>query len=254
MKLIMNADDFGLSESVNNGIVECLKSCIVKSTTIMMNQKGVDHAALLYKEGLVPEVGLHFTVTAGQPLSNPLTVSSLVDEHGYFLDRKILMTKNVSDEEVYIELKAQYNAAIKAGFDINHIDSHHFAGVYPPLKKAFIRFANETGLPVRRIDNIISGQDGLIVPTPDAFDAQFFDEGVSLKQLQTLLLGYKETLSNGVLELMCHPSTEDNSDLTKLTSYKAMRVVERDLLTSPELSLWLKKEGIVCIGFNDLSN
>jgi hypothetical protein len=254
VKLIMNADDFGLSESVNNGIVECFKSGIVTSTTIMMNQKGVKHAALLYKQGLVPEIGLHFTVTAGQPLSDPATVSSLVDAHGYFLNRKILMTKNVCEEEVYIELKAQYNAAIKAGFDINHIDSHHFAGVYPPLKKAFIRFANETGLPVRRIDNIISGQDGLTVPTPDAFGAQFFDDGVSLEQLQALLLTYKDTLSsNGILELMCHPSTEDNSDLTELTSYLAMRVVERDLLTSPELLHWLKAEGIECVGFNALA-
>lgn len=253
MKLIMNADDFGLSESVNNGIVECFKSGIVTSTTIMMNQKGVEHAAQLYKQGLIPEIGLHFTVTAGQPLSDPLMVSSLVDEHGYFLDRKTLMTKNVCEEEVYIELHAQYNAAIELGLNINHIDSHHFAGVYPPLKKAFIRFANEINLPVRRIDNIVHGQNGLTVRTPDAFDAQFFDSGVSLEQLKTLILSYKDTLSDGTLELMCHPSTEDNSDLTELTSYMAMRVIERDLLTSPELSHWLKKEGIECVGFNALS-
>ncbi len=252
MKLILNADDFGLSESVNNGIVECFKSGVVTSTTIMMNQAGVAHAVQLYQQGLIPEVGLHFTVTAGKPLSPPFNVASLIDENGYFLDRQTLMTKEVSEEEVYLELNTQYQAAINAGLTINHIDSHHFAGVYPPLKKAFIRFANDINLPVRRVDNIVSGQESLFVATPDAFDARFFDTGVSFEQLKSILLEYKTKLPNGIIELMCHPSSEHTSDLTELTSYRDMRVVEKNLLTSAELIDWLEEEGIECIGFNQL--
>ncbi|MCP3700611.1 MAG: carbohydrate deacetylase [Aliivibrio sp.] len=252
MKLILNADDFGLSESVNNGIVECFKSGVVTSTTIMMNQAGVAHAVQLYQQGLIPEVGLHFTVTAGKPLSPPCNVASLIDENGYFLDRQTLMTKEVSEEEVYLELNTQYQAAINAGLTINHIDSHHFAGVYPPLKKAFIRFANDINLPVRRVDNIVSGQESLFVATPDAFDARFFDTGVSFEQLKSILLEYKTKLPNGIIELMCHPSSEHTSDLTELTSYRDMRVVEKNLLTSAELIDWLEEEGIECIGFNQL--
>ncbi|EPN8226818.1 ChbG/HpnK family deacetylase, partial [Vibrio alginolyticus] len=41
MKLILNADDFGLTESVNLGIADCFRAGTVKSTTIMMNQPGV---------------------------------------------------------------------------------------------------------------------------------------------------------------------------------------------------------------------
>ncbi len=252
MKLILNADDFGLSESVNNGIVECFKSGVVTSTTIMMNQAGVAHAVQLYQQGLIPEVGLHFTVTAGKPLSPPCNVASLIDENGYFLDRQTLMTKEVSEEEVYLELNTQYQAAINAGLTINHIDSHHFAGVYPPLKKAFIRFANDINLPVRRVDNIVSGQESLFVATPDAFDARFFDTGVSFEQLKSILLEYKTKLPNEIIELMCHPSSEHTSDLTDLTSYRDMRVVEKNLLTSAELIDWLEEEGIECIGFNQL--
>ncbi|RYU68691.1 carbohydrate deacetylase [Aliivibrio finisterrensis] len=252
MKFILNADDFGLSESVNNGIVECFKSGVVTSTTIMMNQAGVAHAVQLYQQGLIPEVGLHFTVTAGKPLSPPCNVASLIDENGYFLDRQTLMTKEVSEEEVYLELNTQYQAAINAGLTINHIDSHHFAGVYPPLKKAFIRFANDINLPVRRVDNIVSGQESLFVTTPDAFDARFFDTGVSFEQLKSILLEYKTKLPNGIIELMCHPSSEHTSDLTELTSYRDMRVVEKNLLTSAELIDWLEEEGIECIGFNQL--
>ena len=188
MKLILNADDFGLTETVNHGIVECFKAGVVKSTTIMMNQPGTQHAIELYHQGLVPEVGLHFTVTAGKPLTPPEQVPSLVDEHGHFFCNVTLFDKSdVNEDEVMLELNAQYQAAINAGLKINHIDSHHFGGVFKPLKAAFTRSANTIGLPVRRIDNIVNGQDSLLVPTPNAFDMRFFDDGVSLSNLQDIL-------------------------------------------------------------------
>ncbi|MBW3697785.1 carbohydrate deacetylase [Vibrio sp. T187] len=251
MKLILNADDFGLSESVNLGIVECFKAGVVKSTTVMMNQQGTKHATKLYQQGLIPEVGLHFTVTAGKPLSDPKDVPSLVDEHGNFLDKSVLMVKrDINEDEVYRELQAQYQAAKEAGFDINHIDSHHFAGVFLPLKNAFIRFANDVGLPVRRVDNIVEGQSALKVATPDAFDERFFDRGVSLDNLKHLLSEYKRSMPNGVVELMCHPSVDNNQDLNEVTGYVAMRAIEKGLLSSPELIAWLKEQNIECVGFD----
>ncbi|MDN3699896.1 carbohydrate deacetylase [Vibrio artabrorum] len=253
MKLILNADDFGLTESVNDGIVDCLQAGIVKSTTIMMNQPGTQHAIELYHQGLVPEVGLHFTVTAGKPVSAPKLVPSLVDSRGDFFDKSTLLNKtDIVEEEVALEIKAQYQAAIAAGLKINHIDSHHFGGVFQPLKAAFTRTANEIGLPVRRIDNIVSGQDALRVPTPDAFDIRFFDEGVSLNGLQDLLLSYQATMPNGVLELMCHPSLFASHELRSLSSYHTKRTEEHALLTNSVLQQWLKDNSIECIGFDDL--
>ncbi|MEZ9392656.1 carbohydrate deacetylase [Vibrio cyclitrophicus] len=253
MKLILNADDFGLTETVNHGIVECFKAGVVKSTTIMMNQPGTQHAIELYHQGLVPEVGLHFTVTAGKPLSAPELVPSLVDDQGNFLDKAALFNKvDVVEGEVVLELNAQYQAAVDAGLKINHIDSHHFGGVFKPLKAAFTRTVNHIGLPVRRIDNILSGQDALRVPTPDAFDMRFFDEGVSLNGLQDLLLSYQAMMPDGVLELMCHPSSVASEQLKSLSSYSDKRVEEHQLLTSPELKQWLADHQIECIGFDDL--
>ncbi|UQV22504.1 carbohydrate deacetylase [Vibrio sp. J383] len=253
MKLILNADDFGLTETVNHGIVECFKAGVVKSTTIMMNQPGTQHAIDLYHQGLVPEVGLHFTVTSGKPLSAPELVPSLVDDQGNFLDKAVLFNKaGVVEDEVVLELNAQYQAAINAGLKINHIDSHHFGGVFKPLKTAFTKTANTIGLPVRRIDNIVSGQGSLLVPTPDAFDMRFFDEGVSLNGLQDLLLSYQAMMPDGVLELMCHPSSVASEQLKSLSSYSDKRVEEHQLLTSPELKQWLAEHQIECIGFEDL--
>lgn len=255
MKLILNADDFGLTEAVNLGIVECFKAGVVKATTLMMNQPGTKHAIELYKQGLIPEVGLHFTVTTGKPLSDPSLVPSLVDENGDFHSKTVLFNKqDVCPKEVAIELNAQYQAAIDAGVKINHIDSHHFGGVYAPLKQAFTKVVNDIGLPVRRIDNIIQGQEFLNVPTPDAFDMGFFDQGANLEHLKALLLSYQAKMPSGYLELMCHPSLESTDELKQLSGYAEKRVEELNILTSQALHLWLVENDIECVGFDALPN
>ena len=65
MKLILNADDFGLSQSVNKGIVECLQNGLVTSTTMMMNTPYTDEAIKLAKEHNIKNIGIH---TAGSLL------------------------------------------------------------------------------------------------------------------------------------------------------------------------------------------
>lgn len=268
MKLILNADDFGLTERVNLAIVDCFKMGAVCSTTIMMNQPGTQHAIDLYHHGVIPEVGLHFTVTSGKPLLPPEQVASLVDDKGYFLDKAILFSKwDVSPDEVALELKAQYQAAIDAGLKINHIDSHHFGGVFQPLKEAFTRVVNEIGLPVRRIDTIIEGQHRLNVATPDAFDLRFFDDGATTNQLKHWLLEHKAKTPNGIIEFMCHPALQgavsshrdsnaeilsDNVDheLAQLSSYTHKRIEEWKILTDPAFKTWLDEQGIECVGFD----
>ncbi|MDC5818960.1 carbohydrate deacetylase [Vibrio europaeus] len=253
MKLIMNADDFGLTDSVNLAIADCFEAGIVQSTTVMMNQPGTAHAAQIYQQGLVNNVGLHFTVTAGRPLMPASEVPSLVDENGYFLSKSELLNKrDVCSKEVMSELEAQYSAAIEAGFELTHIDTHHFGGIYPGLKQAFIQFANRIGIPVRRVDFIVPDQQGLSVATPDVFDARFFDAGATLSNLQTLLLEHKQQFPEGCVEFMCHPACEVTDELTSLSGYLTKRVEEWQLLTSPELKSWLKQHDIQCVSFNHI--
>ncbi|MFC5077382.1 hypothetical protein VTH8203_01304 [Vibrio thalassae] len=251
MKLILNADDFGLTESVNLAIADCFHAGMVKSTTVMMNQPAVEHAADLYRQGLISEVGLHFTVTAGKPISDPNLIPSLVDNDGEFFDKATLFNKqNVSSVEVGIELNAQYQAALNMGFNINHIDSHHFGGVYRALKQGFTQAVNKIGLPARRTDNIIQGQELLAVPTPDVFDMGFYAEGATIEHLKAMLLAYQDQKPSGTIELMCHPARRVTEELKALSSYTDSRVEEWRILTNLELSLWLQEQGIECVGFN----
>ncbi|MCZ8488191.1 hypothetical protein O9992_15135 [Vibrio lentus] len=100
----------------------------------------------------------------------------------------------VEEQEVTLELNAQYQAAINAGLTINHIDMAIADGVFKKPQKPRVYSASiQIGLPVRRIDNIVNGGSTLKVATPDAFDMRFFDDGVSLARLQDLLLSYQTT-------------------------------------------------------------
>ncbi|GAM77951.1 cellobiose phosphotransferase system ydjC-like protein [Vibrio ishigakensis] len=254
MKLIINADDFGLTAKVNEAIVRCMRFGLVRSTTIMMNQPGVEDAIDRYHNGQVPEIGLHLTLTAGKPLTNSSEIPDLVNSEGNFLSRSALSKKKAIDKaQILRELTAQYQAAISSGLKLNHLDSHHFATIYPNLKEAFIEFANQIGLPCRRVDVIEEGQQNLVVNTPDEFDISFYGEGATLDAFKSRLLEHKAKHPNGVVEFMCHPGLNDDAILETLSSYNVERRDETDILTSNQLKQWLIEQEIEVIGFDSLS-
>ncbi len=254
MKLILNADDFGLTEQVNQAILKTMTTGIVRSTTIMMNQPGTQNAISLAKDGLVKELGLHLNLTAGQPLSSPDKLPDLTGKNGQFFHIRTLETfKEVDTEQVYFEIKAQYQAALHAGLEINHLDCHHFSAILPTTREAFITLANETGLPCRRIDLFIEGQDGLTSQTPEAFDYSFFDKGVDAELFKASLLNHKKKRPNACVEYMCHPGYANDEVLRSLSSYVSMREKELNLLTNVHFMQWLETNEIEPIGYEQLT-
>lgn len=253
MRLIVNIDDFGLTEKVNESVVECFKFGIVQSTTIMMNQPATDYAIALIKQGLVSNVGLHLTLTSGKPILDPQLVPDLVDQNGFFLKQdNVISSDKISINQAYSEFQAQYDKAIKAGITLTHIDSHHFAAVFPQYKKAFIKFANDIGLPVRRIDNEEPSKQGLNVSTTEAFSSSFFAEGATLENIQALILSFNSKFPYGTLELMSHTTLKGDKLLSSLSSYSDKRVDEFHILTSQTLKDCLEKNKIECISFNQI--
>lgn len=81
MKVIFNADDFGLTQGVNQGIVKAHLDGVVKSTTLMVGMPAEQHAVQLAKQLPDLKIGLHLRFTAGRPLTGE---RNLTDEHGVF--------------------------------------------------------------------------------------------------------------------------------------------------------------------------
>ena len=104
-RLIVNADDYGLSEGVCLGILKAHRDGILTSTTCMMNMENIEKYLEMTKDYPNLGLGVHLNITVGKPLTNV----SFVDEKGNFKSRDTYTNREaiVSQEELYQEWKAQ---------------------------------------------------------------------------------------------------------------------------------------------------
>ena len=117
-KLIVNADDFGLTNGVNRAIIEGHTRGAITSATLMANMPAFDAAVRLAKDHPSLGVGLHFNITQGRPVADASRVGSLIDDSGEFwgTSQAVLMThagRAVEYQEVVIELRAQIEKAVR---------------------------------------------------------------------------------------------------------------------------------------------
>ena len=152
--LIVNADEFGLTEGINEGIVEVHSRGIVTSTTMVANLWAFDHAVKLSRKYPALAVGVHLNLTHGAPILPPERVHTLVDHNGYFFRRRPFLQRlilgTISMIQVYEEFRAQIDKVIAAGITPSHIDSHESVYMYPDLFfKVVTPIARIYGLPIR---------------------------------------------------------------------------------------------------------
>src|SRR5476651_2669702 len=83
-RLIVNADDFGLSKSVNEAVVRAHRDGILTTASLMVNEPGFDEAVKLAKENPSLGVGLHLTLLCGKSALPPEKIPSLVNSRGEF--------------------------------------------------------------------------------------------------------------------------------------------------------------------------
>ncbi len=146
--IIVNADDFGMTVPVSQGILKCAANGIVRRTSVMANSPEFDASMdEIVKNHTDIGVGLHATLTWGMPLSPPRSIPSLVEKDGRFLSCGKLLLRSlfglVSEDEAYIELKAQCEKLSRRWPNIGHIDGHHHAHIFPKICKAAERVARE---------------------------------------------------------------------------------------------------------------
>ncbi len=128
MRIIINADDFGFTKSINSAIINCVKFGTISSTTVMVNMPYCEDIKELLQFNHVG-IGLHFNLTQGKCICDPMEVSTLVNAEGYFHNVKELKSRIskglISKEHIQKELNAQINKLRNLiGDRITHIDSH----------------------------------------------------------------------------------------------------------------------------------
>lgn len=151
-KLIINADDFGLSPSVNRAILDCFRMGNVTSATLMANMPGTEDAAALAKENPGLSVGLHFSLTEGRPLSSCPT---LVARDGSFHDRTGLFLRSffrrIDPDDVRREFTAQMEKVRALGIVITHVDSHQHVHMDPGILGCISPLVAAKNVPLRLV-------------------------------------------------------------------------------------------------------
>ena len=245
MKLIVNADDFGYTPGVTQGIVRAHKEGIVTATTMMANATDTLGAADAARSVPRLDVGAHLVVTYGAPLAPSEQVGSLVTNDGRFPRVSDLLRSGApSADEALVEFRAQYRRVRELiRREPSHLDTHHWVHDLPALEDALLALAKETGAAVRTHDGRQRARfRDAGVRTPDRFVREFQHSGaIHAGALLDLLERIAE--EGGVVELMCHPADPDPA-LLEGSSYAAERGVELDTLTDPRIRTALDRLGI----------
>lgn len=241
-KLIINADDFGYCEGVNQGIISAHKNGVVNSCTIMSGMPGFEQAVELLKENEKLGCGVHMTLSCYKPVLN--NNKTLVDENGYFFRRITKEKANEIDlDELYNEFCAQIDKAIDSGIKITHLDSHHHVHTLIEFKPVIEKILEKYKLPIRGgFEYDLSYEK--IVPMIGSFysknvDADYFKNNID------------EIKKYDVVDIMSHPAFVD-AFLSKSTSYSIERTKEHEILTSDELKKFFEENNITTTNYRNI--
>jgi predicted glycoside hydrolase/deacetylase ChbG (UPF0249 family) len=270
--LIINADDFGLTEGVSRGILQAHRAGVVSSTTFMVSFPWAAEMAELLREAPELGVGIHLNLTTGRPVLAPAQVASLVTREGLFSRAFLHLVCRVDVQDV----EREWSAQIARGIDLlgrlpTHLDTHRFLQGYPPFAAVFAQLAKRYGIPAAR--NLYPGPHlrpagrlgawnpaGFLVDRYLQRSSQLVSHAGLHCPRATLvgdfdreeLLARLDGVGEGVTELVCHPGYVDEQ-LRGITSLQEQREVELGALTDPAVRAKLDHLGIQLIHFGDLA-
>jgi len=283
-RLIFNADDFGWSRGISDGILKAHWEGVVKSTTLMVNQPASEYALEQAKRAPDLGVGIHLQLCDGSPVLPAGTVRSLVDADGKFHSiaelKRRLWRGRIMQGEIEAEFRAQIRWLKDRGTSPTHADSHHHVHVHPLVAGPFRRALRTEGIfrarPARqeylpRNGTVAGAHSGpvyrrvllrtylsLLERTVfRSLESPGFRLAIHPRYQQKLeLLGEAwraaiESLPPGACELECHPGLSEPG-FSEADKWRHRREVELGLLTDPDLRLWIEKDGIQLISYREL--
>ena len=265
-QLIVNADDFGFTPDVNEGIIEAHRRGILTATTLMANGAAFGDAVRLARETPTLDIGCHLVLIGGKSLVTGNALPASVPQLLAALARRQIRP--------YEELRAQVRKIVDAGMRPTHLDTHKHTHLAPPVLDAVARLSQEfdirwvrrpmdfpmNAVPVPRMKRLTS--DALSVMrghfhrvltrhgccTTDHF-AGFQITGTFRTQGLVALLS---VLPEGSTELMTHPGHCGEALRQAQTRLKESRQQELEALMAPEVRQALKENRIELVTYAGL--
>ena len=155
-RLIVNADDFGLSSSVNAAVIQAHRNGILTTASLMVNEAGFDEAVKLAKENPRLGVGLHLILLMGHSAQPPEKIPGLVNSRGEFSDSPAgagvrYYFKRSLREQLRAEVHAQFEKFQATGLTLDHVNGHLHLHLHPVIFKILMEDAEMLGIKRMRL-------------------------------------------------------------------------------------------------------
>lgn len=265
-RLVVNADDFGFTRDVNEGIVEAHTRGILTSTTLMANGAAFDDAVGLADAYPTLDIGCHLVLVGGASVLPPhdRLPGSVTDLLAALASRRL---------RIYEELKAQVIKILNAGISPTHLDTHKHTHLAPPVLDAVARISEEFEIRwVRRpFDIPLTAARGrapwLKRATADGlrFLSKRFERVLAehsclatdhfagfqitgrfrVRELVELI----KALPEGTTEFMCHPGRCGEELRAAPTRLKESREEELEALVAPEVKDAIRAAGVSLVPY-----
>jgi hopanoid biosynthesis associated protein HpnK len=155
-RLIINADDFGLSSAVNVAVERAYHEGVLRSASLMTGEAAAGEAVDIARRNLGLSVGLHVTLTDGFPVLDPSKIPDLIQSSGRFHDDEtklngLLITSRSVRHQVRAEVVAQFAAIRAAGLVCDHVNAHRNFHLHPIIAAIIIKVARREGVRAIRV-------------------------------------------------------------------------------------------------------
>jgi predicted glycoside hydrolase/deacetylase ChbG (UPF0249 family) len=283
-RLIVNADDCGLSRGITDGVIHAHRFGFLTSTSLMAGMPASEYSVAQLQKVSTLGVGVHLNVCTGKPVLPPREIPSLVDANGLFHSPALMARKLWLWKVAACDLEAEFRAQIRwikdRGIAPTHADSHHHMHIYPAAVRAFLRALKAEGIRQARAPVCGTFPKGgtlggphegplsrrLLVHTyRNALQCTFLrrlqmpDKRISFfsrdrKNPAVVGDSWKNAIDNlppGAFELACHPAYFEPG-FSESDPIRKQREEELDCLTNCELHEAIDRRGIRLITYNEL--
>jgi len=275
-RLVVNADDLGLTTGVNDGTFDAHDRGILTSASLFANASATIDAIRRARRRPSLGIGAHLSLVDGAPVLAPNRVSTLVDENGRFRPtwKSFLLAcfrGKLALDEAERELSAQIDRIRAEGIRLTHLDAHKHVHAFPPLFAVVVRLAIRFDIPVVRIpyerwsfavgdtqhrnrarrqalENVAmlpwARRDYRIAWAQDVRVPQFVGRVLTGIMSAESLEATLRRLRPGVTELMVHPGYVDDALRQTVTRLLLSRAKEVELLCAVGTRDVLNREAI----------
>jgi len=276
-RIVLHQDDVGMCHGANVAFSELSNLGSITSGSVMVPCPWFREAAEMAASNTSLDLGVHLTLTAEKefyrwrPLTSTSKSSGLVDDDGYMWRDVSSVRRNANIEAVALELRAQIDFALAAGFDVTHLDAHMGATLAPEFCEIYIRLGVEYQLPVLLTKKLSDyGPNNHVVGVTDDQFTEFvvlaedksmpiFDRVIETdfnrKSVTALDDFAYQTMftknTTGLTFAALHPNAPGEVEVIEPNQFH-VRTQEYEIFSSKNYLSWLASDKIKTIGMREL--